>query len=669
MHPAFEVRALESTPPRFARLGTRLLLAGILALLFGCSGDDPFPGEKGMVLHIAVGQNVKGFDTTQVGDVYSHRAQALVYEELLQYKYLERPFQVEPCLAEAMPEVSEDQKTYTFKIRKGIPFHDNLCFDPAHKTPMTRDLVATDFVYSFKRIADQRNASTGWWLLDGRIEGLNEFRERSGGGEATDYDLDVSGLKAPDRTTFVVRLTKPYPQFLYIVTMTYLAAVPREAVEYWGEEILNHPVGTGPYRLKEWSRNHRLVFERNPAFAEGARPARDGVRDDPRRQFPIRGEAGDAEAGLLADAGKVLPFCDEIIMYEITEDQPLWLNFMKGRLDLSSIPKDNFASAVNIRTKELLPAMEKRGINLWTAPSLDVTYTGFNMEDPVVGDVGTAEERERNGKLRRAMSLAFDAETQIKILRNGRGIPAKGPIPPGLGGYDKDLVNPWRITDYPKALEKAKALMAEAGYPDGKGLAPLKAESIAGTTSRQYDEYFKNCMKNIGVRIETNANTWPGFMDKVKHKKAQIFSMAWLGDYPDAENFLQLFYSKNASPGANNSNYNNPEFDAIYEEARVMQHSPERSALYRDAAKIVIDDAPWIFGVHRVSFALQHGWLINYKPHDIAAGVQKYYRVDVERRKRQVGAWSRVRVLPLLLMAALACIPLLLILGKVLRTE
>jgi ABC-type transport system substrate-binding protein len=298
----------------------RRTFPALLALLVvaACGKRDPFPGEKGMVLHQVMTANVKGFDTTQVGDVYSHRAQALVYEELLQYKYLERPFQVEPCLAEAMPEVSEDGLTYTFRIRKGVFFHDDVCFDPDHGTPKTRELVASDFVYSFKRIADAKNTSTGWWLLDGKILGLNAFRDRSGAAEKTDYDIEVEGLQAPDARTFVIRLTEPYPQLLYVLTMTYLAAVSREAVEYYKEEILNHPVGTGPYRLTEWIRNYRLVFDRNPRFGEGARPATGGVRDDPRRQYPIRGEAGDEEAGLLADAGKVLPLCDRVIFYEIT---------------------------------------------------------------------------------------------------------------------------------------------------------------------------------------------------------------------------------------------------------------------------------------------------------------------------------------------------------------
>ncbi|MHC4599011.1 MAG: ABC transporter substrate-binding protein, partial [Planctomycetota bacterium] len=478
-----------------------LILLLLAALAAGCGKRDPFPGEEGMVLHQVLTANVKGFDTTQVGDVYSHRAQSMVFEELLQYKYLERPFQVEPCLAEAMPEVSEDGLAYVFRVRKGVHFHDDVCFDPAHETPKTREMTAADFVYSFKRIADAKNTSTGWWLLDGKIAGLNEFRDRSGASEKTDYDLEVPGLQAPDRYTFVIRLTEPYPQLLYVLTMTYLAAIPREAVEFYKEEILNHPVGTGPYRLTEWIRNYRLVFDRNPRFAEGARPAVGGVRDDPRRQYPVKGEPGDEKEGLLADAGKVIPFCDRVVFYEITEAQPQWLFFMKGRLELSTIPKDNFASAVNIRTKELTPEFHAKGIRLWTYPSLDVVYNGFNMEDPVVGDVGTPEQKARNLNLRRAMSLAFDVERQIELLRNGRAIPATGPIPPGLEGYDPDFENPWRITDYKAALEKAKGLMAEAGYPGGKGLPVLKMESTASSTSRQFGEYFVNCMKNIGVEI------------------------------------------------------------------------------------------------------------------------------------------------------------------------
>jgi ABC-type transport system substrate-binding protein len=655
---------LEVSPLR-SRTGPGFALLALL-LLAGCSEGEPFPGEEGMVLHIVSGANIKGFDTSQVGDVYSHRAQSLVYEGLLQYKYLERPYQVEPCLAEAMPEVSEDGLTYTFRIWKGVKFADDVCFDPEHMVPRTREITADDFVYSFKRIADKKNTSTGWWLLDGKIEGLNGFGERSGAPGPTDYDLNVPGLQAKDRHTLVLRLTEPYPQLLYILTMSYLACVAREAVAYYEDEFLNHPVGTGPYRLRRWVRNHELVFDRNPRFGEGARPATEGVRDDPRRQYPIVGEAGDEEGGLLADRQKLLPICDQVVMYVITEDQPRWLNFMKGQLDYSGIPKDNFDAAINIDTQNLAPRMKEIGIKLWTYSSLNVTYTGFNMEDPVVGDVGTDEQKARNRALRRAMSLAFDAANQIKILRNGRGIPAMGPIPPGLEGFDPDIENPWRIQDYEKAIEKAKKLMEEAGYPGGKGLAPIVSESMAGTTSRQLDEFFINCMKNIGVEIKVNVNTWPAFIDKVNKKKAQIFSMAWLGDYPDAENFLQLFFGKNVSPGSNGANYVNPAFDALYEKARVMQPCAERTRLYKEAATIVIDDCPWIFGVHRKVFTLQQGWLKNFKPHDIASGTQKYYRVDVEVRRLNVRALSR---LPFVLLGLFILIPSVLIGWKVFRKE
>jgi ABC-type transport system substrate-binding protein len=322
---------------------------------------------------------------------------------------------------------------------------------------------------------------------------------------------------------------------------------------------------------------------------------------------------------------------------------------------------------VNIRSKDLLPSMEKMGVTLWREPSLDVTYTGFNWEDPVVGAGKTEAQARRNRLLRRAMSLAFDARSQIDILRNGRAIPAMGPIPPGLPAYDEDLENPWRVLDYDKAIEKAKALMAEAGFADGG--PTLTAESVSSISGRQFDEFFINCMANIGIRVRMNYNTWPGFLDKVKRRKAQVFSMAWLGDYPDAENFLQLFYGPNASPGPNNANYSNPEFDALFEKARVMQPGPERTALYRKCQEIVIDDCPWIFQVHRVGFILQHRWLGNYKPHDIAAGTQKYYRVDMRERDETVKTWGRIQVWPLLLLCLVASVPLVLIVVKVVRTE
>jgi ABC-type transport system substrate-binding protein len=585
----------------------------LLILTAGCGlKKGEIPKEAGEnVIRLALPTEIKGFDPAYAEDLYSHTAISQVYETLFQYAYLERPYKVEPLLAERRADVSADGLTYTIRIKKGVFFQNDHCFTGKNNTTGAgRELTAGDFIYSFKRIADIKNHSNGWWIFDGKIKGLNEFREKSKNspGGKTDYFTKVSGLTAIDSHTLRIKLSRPYPQLLYILAMSYAAAVPREAVEFYGGEFLNHPVGTGPYRLEKWVRNSIITLVKNPGFRKG-------------EAYPSRGEPGDREKGLLDDAGKQVPFIDRVEFQIFLEDQPMWLNFLKGRIDRSGIPKDNFSSAIT-PTKELVPKLAEKGIVLSKVPMLDVTYTVFNMENAVVG---------RSKKLRQAMSLAHHPQLLIELFYNGRAIPAQSPIPPGLDGYDSAFKNPYQGPD----IHRAKKFLAEAGYPDGRGLPPLEFEvSGTGTTERQMAELFKNEMAQIGVKISVNYNTWPEFLSKINQKRAQIYGLAWGADYPDAENFLQLFYSKNAAPGPNNTNYKNPEFDRFYERISVMQPSPERTRLYRRMAQMVIEDCPWIMGAHRMSYGLNQKWLKNYKPHDVGYNFIKYYKIDIKEREQ-----------------------------------
>ena len=564
-----------------------------------------------MVFYRSLPSKLKGFDTTQASDEVSNILISQIYEPLLQYSYLERPYKVEPCLAVEMPAISEDQLTYTFKIRKGVYFQDDPCFTATGGKG--RELTAEDFVYSFKRLADFDNQSKGWWIFNGRIRGLDEFREISKNEKGkTNYELEVEGLKALDRYTFQIKLKEPYPQLLYILTMSYTAAVPREAIEHYEDEFLNHPVGTGPFKLKEWIRGSRVVLVRNPDF---------------RREFyPSTGEEGDRELGHLDNTGKRIPFLDRIDIRIILEDQPMWLEFMNGRLDVSGIPKDNFDSAV-AADRQLTPEMRKKGIKLWKCPLLQVTYISFNTEDPLF---------KNNKLLRQAISLAYDESRVIKMF-NDRLIPAVGPIPPGIEGYEKDRVNPYRKFD----LDKAKEFLAKAEYPggkdrDGKQLRLTYEATGTDTTTRQRSELFVDDMKRLGIEVDITYNTWPAFLRKIRRRQAQIFGLTWIADYPDAENFLQLFYGPNSSPGPNNANFDTPEFNKLYEKIRTMPDSPERTEIYKKMVDILMEETPWIFATHPLAYTLQYDWLKNFKPHDVGYNLCKYYRIDTKLRQNRI---------------------------------
>lgn len=575
-----------------------------LSLITGCTRSQESAGSKNTIF-LPVIERIKGLDPAQSSDLYSNLQVAQIYDGLYQYHYLKRPYVLETNLAEAMPEYSEGGRVVTIKIKKGVLFQDDPCFKESGGKG--RELVAEDFVYSWKRLADPKVQSTGWWIFDGKIVGLNEWRETAQKADKADYTTQVEGLQATDRYTIKVKLIEPSYMFLYYLAMPFAFVVPKEAVAHYDKDFMRSPVGTGPfiYDRSESNLNAKLVFKRNPTY----RPV----------FYPSEGEPGDKEKGLLEDTGKQLPFADELIYTVFVEDQPQWLNFMAGKLDASGIPKDNYQQAIS-PGKELTEEMKTKNLVLIKSPELDITHETFNMADPIIG---------QNKLLRQAISLAYNIDSAIELFYNGRAVPAQGPVPPGLEGYDPLYKNPYRQFN----LEKAKELLAQAGFPEGKGLAPIEHLSPASSTSRQFAEYFSKSLAAIGLQVKISQFTWPEFQAALKNKKGQMWGYAWSADYPDAENFLQLFYSKNASPGPNDSNYSNPEFDGLYEQSLKLQNSPERTELYKKMVAIVTEDCPWIFGVHRLAFQLTHPWLKNLKIHDFEHSRAKYYRLDLSLRK------------------------------------
>lgn len=583
---------------RTAPSRTFFFAMALLSMALGLSGCTKRKAEPPNTIHMAIDAKVKGLDPIQADDEYAGNEVSHAYEGLLQYHYLKRPYTLIPELAESMPEVGKDGKTYTFRIKKGVLFQDDPCFKASGGKG--RELVADDFVYSFKRLADPALASSGWWVFDGRIEGLNEWRDEASKTGKADYSKPVSGLKAIDRYTLQITLKKPLPLFLYTLAMPFTSVVPREAVEAYGQEFMNHPVGTGPYRLTEYNPNQRLIWDRNPTFRKDL--------------YPSEGAAGDREAGLLDDAGKPLPLNDRLVVTVFEEQQPMWLTFLEGKLDLAGIPKDNYNRAVTAG-KELSPELKKKGILLSVRPLADTVHLTFNMADPLLG---------RNRYLRQAMSMAYNAALFIDTFYNGRAVEAVGPIPPGVWGYDPDLKNPYRQYN----LARAKELLARAGFPNGDGLPPLEYLTLSDSTSRQWTELDQRIFGALGIRLKVSSNSWPEFMVKVKGRRGQLWSFEWSADYPDGENFLQLFYSRNASPGSNDSNYSNPVFDRLYEKSLSLPNGPERAALFKRMVSILTEDCPWIFVAHRLSYTLSQPWLKDFKPNDFDRSEAKYWRVD-----------------------------------------
>jgi ABC-type transport system substrate-binding protein len=573
-----------------------ILFTTALLIVTGCKGGASKSNGNEVVLHSALAAKVRGLDPGDIGDTTSSLVASQIFECLYQYHYLKRPYELIPQLAEDMPQVSKDGLTYTIKIKKGVYFADDGCFENGKG----RELRAADFVFAWKRIANIKYISKNWWIFDNKIVGLDEFREYTKSCKKAadvDYSRKVEGLTTSDDYTLVIKVKKPWPQMTYLLAHLPTAPIAKEAVDYYGKDIINHPVGTGPFKLKKWHRGSYIELIKNPNFRE--------------ELYPSEGEDDDIAGGYLTDAGKRLPMIDRILMTIVQEDPPRWFLFMQGKIDASGIPKDNFNEAIDQRGG-LTGQMQKRNIHLRIFRDPSTYWLGFNMEDKALRG---------NKPLRQVINCAVDKEKYIELFTNNRGEVAHGFIPPLMKA--KTTYNP----------EKAKQLIKEAENIHG-GKLPKLTLAMPGTDAviRQRGEFLKRCFKTVGLNVEIDYMDWPTFQNKIKTKSVQMFMLGWIADYPDAENFLQLFYSKNASPGPNNFNYSNPDFDRIYEQIAVMPDSDERTKLYRKAERIVVEDCPAVFLMHGVAYVLYHDWLYNYKPHAFGYGLSKYRRIDTAKR-------------------------------------
>jgi ABC-type transport system substrate-binding protein len=542
---------------------------------------------------------ITGFDPVDAVDVATSKAVSRIYEGLLQFSYLDRPYKLIPNLASQMPIITEDGLVYTFKIRDNIYFQDDRCF-PDSKG---RRVTASDFVFSIKRLADFKNGSSGWMFIKGKIHGLDEFYDKSTSETPTDYQRDVIGLKVLDDYTLQISITEPYPQFLWFLAMSYVGVVPQEAVVFYKDKFNEHPVGTGPYVLKEWRRNFMSEFVRNPKWKETGRV----------ESFTV---IPTYQKDCIEQTTGSLPYIDRIVSYVIDDISTKWLMFLNGNISiLGDVPRD-YWDAVMTKDGQLQPIIKEKKIELVAMPSLDVFYIGFNMDDPIL----------KNVNLRRAICCAFNFDAWNKFHNNKLAL-AKSPIPPGVAG-SLEVIPPYAFN-----LEKAKQLMIEAGYPDG--IDPVTKQRLRlsldlGRTDQNHREstdLFVSFMEKIGVVVETKYNNWPSFLTKVANRESQMFRIGWIADYPDAQNFLQLFISQNVSPGPNRANFCDDKFDAMYNEIITMQDTLKRTKLYEEMAEYIMQQVPWINLYHRKNFTLYHSKLKNYVPSDFPYGMEKYYYI------------------------------------------
>ena len=578
--------------PKRAACLTIVCVAALLAL---ASAPAPAQPAREKVLRYAFEIAETSFDPQRISDVYSDIVISGIYEPPLAYDYLARPLKLEPETATSMPEVTDGGRTYTIHIKPGIFFAD----DPAFGGK-PRELVAADYVYSMKRILDPKVRASQIAEIEPYVVGAAQAAEKARKEDRFDYDAPIEGLKVLDRYTFEVKLKQPLYVFIYNFADCRIAcAVAREVVERYGEDFGSHPVGTGPWRLTFWKRSSKMVFERNPNFRE--------------EYFDAHPNADDARGQriLARFKGRRLPMIDRVEISVIEETQPRWLSFLNGEMDLLFLVPEEFAYQA-FPNNRLAPNLAKRGIRMQQAPALDLTYAYFNMDDPVVG--GYTPEKVA---LRRAISLSYKIQDEIAILRKGQAIPAEAPYSPGVAGYDPNFHTSANEYDVPKA----KALLDMYGYvdrdgdgyremPDGSPLV-LHRYSTPTAADQQYDELWKRSLDHIGIRLEITKGQWPDLLKAARLGKLQFWQLGGTASSPDADTWLTSLYGKNTEN--NLARFRLPAYDRLYEEARTLPDSPERTHLYQQMAKLVVAYVPWRINVNRIRTSMWYPQLVGFK--------------------------------------------------------
>ena len=553
------------------------------------------------------------FDPAQISDLYSRTVVAGMIEAPLEFEFLAKPARMRPNTAAAMPEVSEDFKTFTFRIKPGIYFAD----DPAFKGKK-RELTAEDYVFSLKRHYDPRWKSANLYILENaKILGLSELRKKLiDEKKPFDYDTPVEGLRALDRYTFQIKLGQPTPRLLHNFTDgSFTGALAREVVELYGDKIGEHPVGTGPFVLKSWKRSSRIVLAKNPNYREVL--------------FNETAPAGDArlEASAALFKGKRLPLIDEVHISIIEEPQPRWLSFLNEEQDLMDQLPADFAPTV-IPNNKLAPNLAKKGIVMVRYPRADVSVSYFGMENPVVGGY-----EPHKVALRRAISLAVDIDREIRLARRSQAIPAQGVIGPETYGYNPKLKT--EMSDFNRA--RALALLDMHGYidKDGDGWReqpngePLVIEYATSPDqqSRQLNELWKKNMDAIGIKMVFKTAKWPENLKSSRAGKLMMWGVGWSAGAPDGDTFLALGYGPNKG-GANHARFNLPAYNVLYNKQRQLPDGPERLALMEEANKLMVAYMPYKVHVHRIFTDLAQPWVVGYHRNVFVREFYKYVDID-----------------------------------------
>nr|WP_241480341.1 ABC transporter substrate-binding protein [Legionella norrlandica] len=704
-----------------------LILYGLNAVHGGsCVLNNPYPENEANdnIYYSSFNEQPKTLDPARSYSSNEYLFIAQIYEPLLEYDYYKRPYELIPLTAVQLPRIryldaqgnpikngeniNPAYSVYTIQIKKGILYqphpalakrkdgsyryhhlseeyldeHDiNQLSDFKHTG--TRELVIDDYIYQIKRLANPAVSSPIYGLMSHYILGFQEYGDTLPKAPLNNSYLDLrqyplKGVKKLDNYSFEITLKGQYTQFLFWLAMPFFAPVPWEADLFYSQKDMDdknlsfgwYPIGTGPFMLTQNNPNRSMVLEKNPNHREV--------------YFPANGSEADRRSGYLTNEGRRLPLIDKAAYILEKESIPRWNKFLQGYYDMSGISADSFDQAIHInRFGEPILSQEMKDKKMYLRQTLEpfIFYMGFNMLDNVVGG-----KSERARKLRQAISIAVNYDENIAIFFNGRGIPAQGPIPPGIFGYreGKKGINPYvyhwvNNTIKRRSLVDARKLMIEAGYPGGidpKTGKPLILHYDVMTTGGPDDksrlDWMRKQFASIGIDLNIRATLYNRFQEKMRTGNAQIFSWGWNADYPDPENFLFLLYSKNGKVkygGENAANYENSEFDRLFNLMKNRANDEQRQKLIDKMVAIVRYDAPWIWGMHPEDFVLSQNWVSNVKTNTISLNTLKYVSVNVPERNQLRRAWNQPIFWPLIVFLGLLITLLLPLLIAYLKKE
>lgn len=547
---------------------------------------------KPSTIRLSLDNQLESLDPAKAYSDDSLVVSSQVLEPLYQYHYLKRPYEVQPLLAEKLPSLEENGTVLTIPVKRGVFYHPHPAFKGAK-----REVSAHDFVVQFKRLAMESLKSPGRSLFAGLVNGFADYGKRTNEDWKKLLDVQMDGFQALDDSTLIIRLTKSEPNMIYYLAMNFVVPVPWEIVAYYDNKLDDVLLGSGPYVYHGYNDGF-LEMKKNP-----------GYRED---YYPTAGDRFANVQNLLSNSREKIPFIDTVRFY-VNKEEERWGRFLNNEIDLLTVPKA-FIYRLYDKKGNLTSDLRKNDFKLGHYPMLTSRWFAFNMKDPVLG---------KNKSLRLAIAHAIDYTKYLQIISQNTNLRANSILVPGIAGY-----RPARDFRFNYDPEKAKFFIAEAGYKNLSEI-PEITYSTRGNEgiALQEADFVKESLEAIGLRVKIEKISFTDFLKKGRAGELQFFTDAWIFDYPDGENIMQLLVSSN-SPGINKSAYSNEEVDKLYLRLKQQTHYEQRERTLQAMEERVFEDLPWIPLMYESSFVLQSPKIKNFRKSSLIRNYVKYLKME-----------------------------------------